>query len=175
MKEENMKKYLGIAAAIAIVIVMAGGAFAAGSTTSAVGASGTVLGVCSASNDGVINFGAALDAVANAAGVPFASVVVTPPTINCTPGATYVVTAVGLNGGVDTGAGYQLRKGVTTDYIAYTFSYTSPITGAGFGSGTGIGGTGAGHLAITPSIAANALDAAPAGTYSDTVTLTINY
>lgn len=124
---------------------------------------------CSADSNGVIDFGT-LDGVTNAGGAT--AMVTTAPTIYCSNGYTYAVTAFGANGGTNTGSGYRLTNG--TDYIAYSFSYTTPITGRG--NATSIGGsTRTTDLNMTASMAAGALDNAPEGTYSDTITLTISF
>ena len=63
--------------------------------------------------------------------------------------------------------------GSGTDYINYNFSFTSRLTGAG---GTiNIGGIGTRLLTMGATIPARALDNAPVGTYTDTITLTISY
>jgi len=173
-----MKKYLVVLAAMVMVIAMVSGAYADKSAT--VSATAVVGKVCTASNDGVINFGS-LDAVTNLGAVAASeALVTTKPTIHCTNADTYQVTATGLNGGTSSGgtsSGYLLKDPVSADTIAYTFTYNTPITGEGIATGAtkSIGGTGATHLAITPSIAAHALDAAIAGTYGDTITFTIAY
>lgn len=128
--------------------------------------------VCTTSGNGVIDFGT-LDAITNSGGVAASeSLVTTKPIIYCTAGSTYNVNAAGANGGTDMGIGYRLKHG-TSDYIAYNISYTTPISGAG--DTVSIGGSGTGKLALTPSISAGAFNSAPAGTYSDTITLTITY
>ncbi|PKN38512.1 MAG: hypothetical protein CVU62_06665 [Deltaproteobacteria bacterium HGW-Deltaproteobacteria-2] len=128
---------------------------------------------CHTGGNGVIDFGT-LNAVANAGGVAASeALVTTKPVIYCTAaGNTYAVTAAGANGGTNMGTGYRLLHG-TSDYIAYNIIYTTPITGKG--DTISIGGSGTGNLALTPSIPAGALNDAPAGTYSDTITLTISY
>lgn len=160
-----MKNIYGVLAAVTLVIAMAGAA-AAGTTPSAVAASATVAAVCSASGSPAIGFGT-LDAVADAAG---ASAAITAPTILCTNGASITVTDdTGVNEAVPGTAPARLKSG--TNYIPYSYSYTGSLTGAGMG--TSIGGVAG--LNLTASIAAGALDNAPAGVYADTLTLTIAY
>jgi spore coat protein U-like protein len=60
-------------------------------------------------------------------------------------------------------------KDAGTDVLVYSVAYTASLTGSGIT--TDIGST----LALTGSLAAGALDAIPAGSYSDTLTLTIAY
>jgi spore coat protein U-like protein len=78
------------------------------------------------------------------------------------------------NGGLNFSGTFRLKSVVGSDYIPYTLTYnTSALTGQG--KSTDIGGSGAGNLAIVASIPAGALDNAPAGSYTDLVTLTITY
>jgi len=126
---------------------------------------------CSADSNGVIDFGT-LDGVTNS-GINNATVT-TAPTIYCSTGNTYAVTASGANGGTNTGAGYNLKNVSGSELIAYSFSYTTPITGRG--SATSIGGsTRTTDLNMSASMAAGVLDNVPASTYTDTITLTITF
>jgi len=169
LKEEVMKKYLVVLAAIMMVIFMVSGVYAAGTATPTVAATATIANVCSASNDGKIDFGT-IDEVANAGG---ATGTITPSTIHCTAGSTYVVTAAGANNGGSGTGPYYLGVGGVAPWIAYSITFNTPITGKG--TTTSIGGTGAGNLALTGSIASGALTTQPAGAYTDTITLTIAY
>jgi spore coat protein U-like protein len=139
---------------------------AAGSMNATVTASGTVQNVCTVTGSPALNFGAALDAVTNAGG---AAAAVTPPALKCTTGdSVTVLEDYGVN---KLGTQHRLKSGA--NYINYNFGFSSPLSGAG---GTlDIGGSGAGHLAMDASIPAGALNNAPAGTYTDTITLTISY
>jgi spore coat protein U-like protein len=153
-----MKKIF-VMAAMAL-IVMASGAFAAGSDTSTVAASASVSGVCHVVSGGTIPFGA-LDQIT---GGPVTAVVVQPQ-IWCTKNLPYTITD---NNGVNkSGTTYQLKAAGSADYIPYTFTYTA--TGNGSGKSTNI------STAIAASIAAGAYADVPADSYSDTVTLTITY
>jgi len=129
--------------------------------------------ICTTSSNGMIDFGT-LNAVTNAGGIAESASYVSPkPTIYCTGGgATYGVTAVGANGGSNVGSGYKLIKG--TDTITYSISYVTPITGQG--TTVNIGGTSLStDLNLKAGFAAGALNTAPTGTYTDTITFTINY
>jgi spore coat protein U-like protein len=75
------------------------------------------------------------------------------------------------DGGLNYSGTPRLKSG--TDYINYNFSSAGSLTGAG--GTTDIGGSGAGKLNIGATMNAGALDNAPAGTYNDTITLTISY
>lgn len=120
--------------------------------------------VCTVSDDGKLVFGN-IDAVGNSGG---ATASVTPPTVYCTLGYNYDVTSQGANGGIDKGTGYRLKDS-GSNYIAYTLNYTTPIPGQGPVISIG------GNLALSATIPAGGLDNAPAGTYTDTITLTISY
>jgi spore coat protein U-like protein len=167
-----MKKSLFVVAAIAMVIAMVGGAYAASPATAVIPATAGVLAVCSVSDVGAsIAFGAGLDAVTNAAGV---AATVIPPSIMCTKSDS--VTITDDKGANESGA--QMRLNCTgapcipsTDYINYSISYTGGLTGLGIT--TEIGDIT--HLALAASMAAGALNNVPAGSYADTVTLTIAY
>jgi spore coat protein U-like protein len=163
-----MKKSLVIMAAMVMVIAMVSGAYAA-SVAPTVAATATIANVCSASNDGKIDFGT-IDEVANATG---ATGTITASTIHCTAGSTYAVTAAGTNGGVNMGAGYKLVNGANS--IAYSIVYNATITGQGTTSSIGGNTRPATDLNLTSSIAAGALTTQPAGTYTDTITITVAY
>jgi large repetitive protein len=124
----------------------------------------TVMNVCSVNGSPALAFGA-LDAATNASG---ATATVTAPSIMCTMSDPVTVSN---NGGLNYSGTPRMKSG--TDYINYNFSSAGSLTGAG--GTTDIGGSGAGHLALGATIPAGALDNVPAGTYNDTITLTISY
>jgi len=148
-----------MAAAAVIVIAMAGVAFA-GTDTASVAATASVAGVCKVTGGGSIAFGA-LDQLTGAA------VTATPaqPAFWCTKTFPYTITDD--NGANKSGTIYRLKAAGTADYISYTFSYTA--------SGSGSGKTTLLSPVISALITAGAYDNVPADTYSDTITLTINY
>jgi spore coat protein U-like protein len=159
-EEEGMKKVLMAMVAVALV-AMAGSAMAADSASVTVSAS--IAGNCRFStNTGTVSFGT-LDPEAggNVSGT------VTQPVFWCTRGTAYTIgDDVGLH---ETGSTYRMVHATSaTDFIPYTFAYTATGTGAGAGIAN----------RITMNIAAQVLDAdyinALAGSYSDTVTLTIS-
>lgn len=157
-----MKKSLVILAAMVMVIAMVSGAYAAGSKTDAIPVTATVATNCTISG-GSIDFGT-IDAVTDAAG---GSATVTAPVINCTKDTSVAVTDdLGAN---ENGTNARMTNG--TDYIVYSFTYTTPIIGEGMGVAHDIGD----NLALSASFAAGALDLASAGAYTDTLTLTITY
>lgn len=155
-----MKKIRMAVVAVALV-AMAGSAMAVDTATVTVSAS--VLGNCRFStNTGTVSFGT-LDPAAggNVNGT------VTQPVFWCTRGTSFTIgDDVGLH---ESGSTYRMQHATsTTDFIPYTFTYTGSGTGAGAGAAN----------RITMDIAAQVLGLdyinALAGSYSDTVTLTIN-
>jgi len=156
-----MKKYLVVLASMLMVLAMAGGA-SAGSKDGAIPVSATVATNCTISG-GSIDFGT-VDAVTDAGGK---SATVIAPTIKCTKGASVAVTDD--DGLYESGLNAPRMKNAGTDYLAYTVSYNASLTGQGMN--TDIGNS----LNLTASLAAGALDDVPAGSYSDTLTITITY
>ena len=156
-----MKKIYGTLAAVTVVIAMAGAAFAA-TTTGSVGATAVVTETCTIAG-GSIDFGT----VDRGAAGPIAATVVD-PVINCTKNTNVAVTD---NDGLYELAVDQprMKNSASADYIPYTLTYATPLTGAGMASDIG------GLLALSASIADGALDAAPAGNYSDTIVFTLTY
>jgi spore coat protein U-like protein len=162
--EKVMKKLMVVLAAMMMVIFMASGAYAAGvgsPKTDAIPVSLTVANNCSISG-GSIAFGS-VDAITNSGGLTAPTIV--QPTIKCTKGATVTVTD---NKGLRSPTP-AMKLATGADLILYTYSYNTTLTGTGIT--TDIGST----LALTASFAAGALDAATAGVYADTLTLTIAY
>jgi len=141
--------------AISVTISWAGGSIVASGSVS-----GTVLNACLVTGSATLSFGT-LDAATNAGG---ATATGTPLSIMCTMGDVITVTN---NGGLNYSGTPQMISG--TNYVPYNFSSASSLTGAG--GTTNIGG----NLALGGTISAGALDNVPSGTYSDTITLTINY
>ncbi len=128
-------------------------AWAADTTTVTVSA--TVVGTCRFNSGGTLDFGTLStgDVTTNAS---------TQPQFWCTQNVSYTITDDdGLN---EVGTTHRMTDG--TNFIPYTFTYTATGTGAGASS------------PITMDIQGTVLEsdytAVPAGTYSDTVTLSIN-
>jgi len=152
-----MKKTMMTVIAVALV-AMAGAAMAQDTATVAVSA--TVVGTCKFTAGGTIPFGN-LDPSIGTNQTP----AVSQPTFWCTKGASYTITdddglyASGTNLN-------RMKHGTLAEYIPYSFTYLATGTGAGPGS------------VLTMNIASTVLGSdylnASAGTYSDTVTLTIN-
>ena len=155
-----MKKYVVVMAAIAIVIAMVGGAYA-GTTTSSVAATATVASACQFGGTASIDFGSG-DANAG-----FGSPTISQPTLWCTNGYTATVTDNGGANGGTPGSVWKLKDTVSGDLITYVLTYTAAPVGAGKGTTNlmTIGGN------IPTANVANV----HAGTYNDTVVLTIAY
>ncbi len=151
-----MKKYVVVMAAVAMVVVMAGGAWAANEVT----VKATVADKCAAiSGTATIDMGP-VDGVADVLGVANKPITASNLSLKCTNGATVTLTPAG-SGNLSDGAGHS---------IAYTLAGTYSMTGGGLGA------AGTNLLAawdLNASIAANGLDAAPAGVYQDLVTVTV--
>ena len=146
-----MKKLLAITAAVA-VIAMSGTAIAA---TANLVVSATVANACSVTG-GTLAFGA-LDTLA----APLVSGTSAGVTVTCTKGDPYTVAAgLGLN---FVGAQANLKNGANADKIPY--SLTVPAVTAGTGA--------AQTIAITGSITAGTYNTASAGSYGDTVVITV--
>jgi spore coat protein U-like protein len=153
-----MKKLMTIVAAVAVV-TMAGTAFAATQTTT-VAVSANITGACTVASAGSIAYGA-LDPLAG--GVVTA--VVGQPVVHCTSGLAVAITDdKGLH---EVGAQAYMSNGAAGT-IPYTFAYTAAQTGAGAATALPIALT-AGNLATVDYASA------PAGTYADTITLTLTF
>jgi spore coat protein U-like protein len=148
-----MKRVIVLGAAIAL-IAMAG--VVAADTTS-VTVSATVQGNCWFTSGGSVSFTLDPASGSDAPGL------VTTPSFWCTKGASYTITDD--DGENESGATHRLKHASLNEYIPYSFSYTS--------IGSGEGKSAPATLALTSNIAnADYVDAS-AGTYADTVTLTI--
>lgn len=148
-----MKRLLAITAAAA-VMAMAGTAMAA---TANLEVTAEVVGVCTMTG-GTLDFGelnptAPSNVTRNSSGV----------TVTCTYGTDYALS--GDDGSHASGTQKRLNNGGTTanDFIAY--SVTIPTGGTGTGSAV--------PVTIAGNIASGAYATARAGTYSDTIELTV--
>lgn len=134
-----------------------GGTSALAADTANVTVSATVVGTCKFNSGGAVAF--TLDPSVGGA----VSGVVTQPAFWCTKGATYGITD---NDGLNASSGVQRMKHSTlAEFIPYTFSYTA--AGTGTGPGTPI------SMNIASSVAAVDYLNASAGSYADTVILSI--
>ncbi len=149
-----MKKVLLLLALVTVGLIPSL-TFAAGTTTVTVSA--TVVGTCKFDSGGSISFTLDPSVGGNVNGT------VIQPQFWCTKNASYTITDDdGLN---EVGTTHRMADG-TGNFIPYSFNYTS--------TGTGLGRT----SPITMNITATVLEAdyinEAAGTYTDTVTLSIN-
>jgi len=136
---------------------MAGRAMAAG--TASVGVSATVLaGSCRFDSGGTVSFTLDHATGGNVAGT------ITQPVYRCSKDASFVISDD--NGLHESGTTHRMKHATLNEYIPYSFTYTASGTGLGNGN------------PVTMNIASTVAEAdymdVPAGSYSDTVTLTIN-
>ena len=157
-----MKKYLVLLAAMMMVIAMVSGAFA-GTATDSVPVTAKVTTSCTVTG-GSLDFGT-VDADSNATGKSATAVA---PTIKCTKGLLVTVTDdLGANEATPGTGPSRMTNG--TSFIVYTFSHAGSLIGTGIGND--IGST----LTLAGSFAANALDGATEGNYTDAILLTLTY
>ena len=155
-------------AAMTLIIAMGAGAYAA-TTTSSVNATATLTPGCLFGGGPALAFGTIAAGVDSAA----KTATVTDPTLYCTSG--YNATITDDDGANESGANLNQLSDGSGNFIPYTLSYDSTLTGLGAGAGNDIGGQGAGSLSLTATIGAGVVDTVPAGSYSDTVVLTVTY
>jgi|GEM_PF-1294227 len=166
-----MKKSLVILAAMAFVIVMAGSALA--SDTSNVAVSATVDNTCSVLADMTIS----AIAVDLSQSGPFTGA--TSGNVRCTSGSSFqinvsstdVATPTAFIGGTGV-SGFVMRSG--SDTLNYSV-ISSGAVAAGTGIIAGLGFSTDLSVGITASIPLAGNEAAPVGTYTDTIYLTIVY
>lgn len=149
-----MKKCLTVFIALAVLAV-AGAGWAA---TTTVAVSASVAGTCQFNNTGSVAFGAL-----NQTTAPLVNGTVTNPQFWCTKNTAWTITDD--LGAHETGSTFRMTNTAGTDFIPYTFTYTT--------TGTGAGKTAPISMDITATVAAGTYVDVPAGTYTDTVTLTI--
>jgi len=136
---------------------MAGRAMASG--TASVGVSATVLaGSCRFSRGGTVAFALDPSTGGNVAGT------VTQPRFRCSRNAYYAISDD--NGLHESGTTHRMKHTTLNEYIPYSFTYTT--------SGTGLGNGNPVTMDLASTVAEADYMDVPAGSYSDTVTLTIN-
>ncbi len=153
-----MKKLIAIIAA-ASVVAMTGSAFAATATTT-VAVSANITGACVVASAGSIAYGA-LDPLAGGT----VSATVTQPVVHCTNGLSVAITD---NGGLHKSGSQTYMSNGASGSIPYTFAYAGNPTGAGAATALNINLT-------ANSLATTDYASAPAGTYGDTITLTLTF
>jgi len=149
-----MKKILMAMVAVAAV-AMAGSAEAAGSTT--VGVTATVAGNCRFLTNGSISY--ALDPATGGT----ATGTVTQPTFWCTKASAYTITDPG--GLYNSGGSKRMKHATLNEYIPYTFTFTA--TGTGQGKSTTL------SMDLASTVAEADYINASAGSYADSVILSI--
>lgn len=165
-----MKKIMGVAALVALGIFMAGSAMAADLVPApVVNVTATVQSKCTWYAHGALGF--TIDP--SASGVQ-SQTSVTQPQVKCTKNKTVAITAVSTGkGGAGVASpltGALLKQAGRAD-IPYTFTFASAPVGNGFGAGADLAINIAGSVAEVDAQAAEFA----AGSYTDTVTLTIAY
>jgi spore coat protein U-like protein len=151
----TFKKTVMLAALCATGVI--GSTAAMAGDTAAVAVSATVTGTCKFNSGGTVSF--TLDPTSASA----ATGTVTQPAFWCTKGAAYSITDdVGLH---KSGTIYRMKHATLADLIPYTFTYTA--------SGSGNGKTSPITMNIASTVANVDFVNVSAGSYSDTVTLTI--
>jgi len=161
-----MKKLMAVLAAMAFVVVMAGGAWAG--VTGDVDINATVSGKCNAITAN------ALTLTIDPATASDVSSTGSATTVQCSKSKAFTVTAQSANNpGVDSdGSLAGLLKMASKADIPYTLTYTSSFNGAGFGSATPTTLL----TANAASVAVADANAAEEGNdYTDTVTITVAY
>lgn len=153
----KISRFSAATALVAAALLGSSSAFAA--DTANISVSATVTGACKFNSGGSLSF--TLDPTSGADAAPTAK---TDPKFWCTNGATYTVTD---NSGLYASGGARRMRHAsdTTKFIPYALTYTA--------SGTGSGKNTELTLALTSSIANADFVDAPAGSYTDTVQLSI--
>jgi hypothetical protein len=163
-----MKKYLVVVAAIAMVIALGTSVYAANYASNTVTVSTSVTGICKFdANTSTITVPAldpsnvGVDGTGSTSGLNYA----------CTMGdaSFHINQTAGANGGTAgaLGGSLNLKDTVSGDTIPYTLGQTGLATGAGFSSFV--------PVTITATIPYAGFKDAHAGSYADTVVLTILY
>ncbi len=128
--------------------------------TATVGVSANVTGTCKFNSGGSVSFTLDPSSSSNATGTA------TQPAFWCTKGASYTISDdFGINEASAGAAPRRMKHATLTEYIPYSFSYTA--------SGTGNGKTSPISLDISASVVNADFVNASAGSYADTVTLSI--
>jgi spore coat protein U-like protein len=155
-----MKKSLVILAAMAFVIAMVGGAYAAPPLDVQVDVTGSVTQKCVVTSNGALTI--TIDPASASATQAFTA---TQPQAKCTKTkgtATAAVSATSTNS-------FALKGTAGEADIPYTFTYNHTVVGNGFGSGADV------NFNIAGSVAQGDAQTAEYGSYTDTVTLTLTY
>jgi len=127
--------------------------------TASVGVSATVLaGSCRFDSGGTVSFTLDHATGGNVIGT------ITQPVYRCSKDASFVISDD--NGLYESGTTHRMKHATLNEYIPYSFTYTT--------SGTGLGNGNPVTMDIASTVAEADYMDVPAGSYSDTVTMTIN-
>ncbi|MGV8942621.1 spore coat protein U domain-containing protein [Thermomonas sp.] len=133
---------------------------AAAADNATVTVSANVTGTCKFNSGGSVSFTLDPSSSSGATGS------VTQPAFWCTKGASYTITDdKGINEAVAGTAPHRMKHATLTEYIPYSFAYTA--------TGSGTGKTSPINLNISASVVNADFVNASAGSYADTVTLSI--
>lgn len=161
-----MKKII-FAAAVAVIGIAISGSAMAGIVNPLVNVTATVLANCTYIAPG------ALTIIIDPALSGPQNMTATQPQVKCTKNRTVAISAASLGSGSNSATGtlVGLLKQVGFTDIPYTFTFASSCVGNGFGSVADLAINIAGSVSETDAQAA----AYAAGSYTDTVTLTVTY
>lgn len=150
-----MKKRLVFAMALPLALALGSTVWAGDTAT--VSVSATVVGTCKFVSGGSVSFTLDPSTGGDVNGT------VVQPKFWCTKGATYTISDD--DGMYESGTTHRMKHSTLNEYIAYTFTYTT--TGTGSGPSSPI------TMDISSKVTGSDYLSASAGSYSDTVTLTI--
>lgn len=157
-----MKHISTIAKAAALLAFSAVGGIAAAATQN-LAVTATIIGQCSFSSAATtMSFGAAIDP--STAG-PISGTLALPITYKCTKGVTPGTFSLG--GGLWNSTGNRMKDAISGDFIPYTLTLGAAVVGSGFGTLQDK------SFPLTGSITAAGYQNVSAGTYNDTVVLTV--
>lgn len=147
---------IGLVGALCAAGILGSSAALAGDTAT-VAVSASVVGVCKFNSGGSVSFTLDPSTGGDVNGT------VSQPQFWCTKGASYTISDDdGLN---ESGTTHRMKHASLADVIPYSFSYTA--SGSGTGPGTPI------NMNIASTVVSADYLNASAGSYADTVTLTI--
>ncbi|MDP1610662.1 MAG: spore coat protein U domain-containing protein [Sulfuritalea sp.] len=150
---------LGLAAALFATGIL-GSSIVMAADTASVAVSATVTGTCKFNSGGAVSFTLDPSSGSDATGS------VTQPAFWCTKTASYTVDDdMGIHEAVSGSAPRRMQHSSLSEFIPYTFNYTT--------TGTGAGKTAPITMDIASSISNADFVNASAGSYTDTVTLSI--
>jgi uncharacterized membrane protein len=164
-----MKKYLVVLAAMAFVIAMVSGAYAANNTTQTVTATATVSTICKNGTNGTLAFGT-IDPGGSSAVTASSSGL----TYMCSNGTTFNISAISgatdsISGTCGAFTGHMVSTVASTDKMSYDIACNAgPYKGTGFAAGVDV------VLNGTVTVA-EYQNAVPHADYNDLMTVTIAY